>query len=125
MRTAFFFLTLLMAAFALAQDFEVTGISICKDVQDRACVEPAETFAADTPSVVCLTFVTAPAEGKITHRWSLDGNVKLEVSLPIKFAAKTYRVWSQKNLHGLKGNWKVEVVAEDGKVLKEASFKVE
>jgi hypothetical protein len=111
MRTTLFILTLLLAAIVVAQDFEVTGISVCKDVKDRACVEPGETFAADTPSVFCLTFVTAPKEGKITHRWSLDG--------------KAYRLWSEKNLHGQKGAWKVEVVAEDGKVLKEVSFKVE
>jgi hypothetical protein len=125
MRKSLFILTLLMAGLALAQDFEVTGISVCKNVQDRACVEPSETFTADTPSVFCLTFISAPKEGKITHRWSLDGKVMLEVPLTIKTATKTYRLWSEKNLHGQKGNWKVEVVAEDGKVLKEVSFKVE
>jgi hypothetical protein len=125
MRHFMFVLFLSLAAFAAAQEFEVTGISVCKGVQDRACVEPSQTFTADTPSVFCLTFVTAPVEGKITHRWSLDGRVKLEVPLTIKFAAKTYRVWSQKNLHGQKGAWKVEVVAEDGRILKEVSFTVE
>ena len=125
MRRLLFILFLSLAALAAAQEFEVTGISVCKGVQDRACVEPSETFTADTPSVFCLTFVTAPSEGKITHRWSLDGQVKLEVPLNIRFASKTYRLWSEKNLHGQKGAWKVEVVAEDGKILKEISFKVE
>jgi len=125
MRSFASILILLLAALAAAQDIEVTAISICKGVQDRACVEPTETFTADTPSVFCLTSLTAPAEGKITHRWSLDGKMRLEVPLNIKFAAKTYRLWSEKNLHGQKGTWKVEVVAEDGKVLKEITFKVE
>ena len=116
---------LAVAMVAAAQDFEVTGISVCKNVQDRACVEPSTTFPAATDSVWCLTFIKAAKEGKITHRWSHDGKTMLEVPLTIKTAAKTYRIWSQKNLHGLKGDWKVEVVGEDGKVLKETTFKVE
>jgi hypothetical protein len=55
----------------------------------------------------------------------VDGKVKFEIDLPVKFASPLYRQWSQKNLNGVKGNWTVEIVAGDGTVLKSTTFIVE
>ena len=119
-------LTLILAAGTLtAQDIEVTGIAVCKSVQDRACQEPVETVTADTPSLYCLVTLKSAGAATLKHRWSADGKVRFEIDLSVKFASPLYRQWSQKNLNGVKGNWTVEIVAEDGTVLKSVAFTVE
>jgi len=126
MRLMLIALTLILAAGSLAaQGIEVTGIAVCKSVQDRACQEPVEKTTADTPSLTCLITLKADKTATLKHRWSVDGKVKFEIDLPVKFASPLYRQWSQKNLNGVKGNWTVEIVAEDGTVLKSTAFIVE
>jgi hypothetical protein len=114
-----------MTAGLAAQEVEITGIAVCRDVQARACQEPVEKVATDTPSLACLITLKAAAATTLKHRWSLDGAVKFEIDLPVKFASPMYRQWSRKNLNGGKGNWTVEIVAPDGSVLKTARFVVE
>ena len=46
------------------------------------------------------------------------------IGLPLRMG-KRWRTWADKNLRGLKGDWKVEIVDADGNVLKEVQFKVE
>ena len=125
MRLMLIALFLCLAATASAQGIEVTGIAVCKSVQDRACQEPVEKVTADTPSLYCLITLKAEKAATLKHRWSVDGKVKFEIDLPVKFASPLYRQWSQKNLHGVKGAWTVEIVAEDGTVLKSTTFTVE
>ncbi len=48
----------------------------------------------------------------------------LKTTLPIKAGTK-WRTYANKNLRGLKGEWKVEIKDSDGKGLKEIKFKVE
>ena len=125
MRYMLIALFLCLAAGSLsAQGIDVTGIAVCKSVQDRACQEPVEKVTADTPSLYCLITLKAEGAATLKHRWSADGKVKFEINLPVKFASPLYRQWSQKNLNGVKGNWTVEIVAEDGTVLKSIAFVV-
>ena len=46
-----------------------------------------------------------------------------KTTLPLKAGAK-WRTCANKNLRGLKGEWKVEIKDSDGKVLKDVKFKV-
>ncbi len=117
--------TLLAVGTLAAQEIEVTGIAVCKSVQDRACQEPVEKVTSDTPSLYCLITLKAAGAATLKHRWSADGKVLFEIDLPVKFASPMYRQWSQKNLNGVKGSWTVEILAEDGTVLKSAAFVVE
>jgi len=38
---------------------------------------------------------------------------------------KTWRTYANKNLRGLKGDWKIEIKDTGGNLLKEVKFKVE
>jgi hypothetical protein len=38
---------------------------------------------------------------------------------------KRWRTYANKNLRGLKGDWKIEIKDADGNLLKEVKFKVE
>ena len=119
------FILLIAAGTLTAQGLEITGIAVCRAVQDRACQEPVEKVAADTPSLYCLITLKAGGEAVLKHRWSVNGTVMFEIDLPVKFASPLYRQWSQKNLNGVKGNWTVEILAADGTLLKSAAFIVE
>ena len=58
---------------------------------------------------------------RITHRWNYQGRVMAEVSFNIN--GPRWRVWSSKNLwHTWIGEWKVEVLTDDGSVLYEKVF---
>ena len=53
---------------------------------------------------------------KITHRWFYKDELKFEASFNIR--ANNWRIWSTKLLpQDMPGEWKVEIVDEDGKVL--------
>ena len=44
--------------------------------------------------------------------------------MPLKMGAK-WRTYANKNLRGLKGEWKVEIKDPEGNTIKEVKFKVE
>ena len=48
----------------------------------------------------------------------------MKTTLPMK-TGKRWRTYADKNLRGLKGDWKVEIKGMDGNLLKEIKFKVE
>jgi hypothetical protein len=53
---------------------------------------------------------------KIIHRWFYKGQMEFEASFNIR--ANNWRIWSTKLLpQDMPGEWKVEIVDEDGKVL--------
>ena len=85
----------------------------------------AETFPASTEKVYC--FLEATGIGKdteISFIWSYGDKEMLKTTLPLK-AGPRWRTYANKNLGGLKGEWKVEIKDSDGKVLKDLKFKVE
>jgi hypothetical protein len=85
----------------------------------------AETFPASTERVYC--FLEATDVGKdteISFFWSYGGKEMFKTTLPLKAGAK-WRPYANKNLRGLKGDWKVEIKDSDGKILKDVKFKVE
>jgi hypothetical protein len=65
-----------------------------------------------------------PKDTEISFVWSYGGKEMLKTTLPLKAGAK-WRTYANKNLRGLKGEWKGEIKNSDGKVLKDVKFKVE
>jgi hypothetical protein len=109
---------------------ESAGLTIARlvvgtGVENSEPVGAAETFPASTEKVYC--FLEATGIGKdteISFVWSYGDKEMLKTTLPLKAGAK-WRTYANKNLRGLKGEWKVEVKDSDGKVLKDVKFKVE
>jgi hypothetical protein len=56
--------------------------------------------------------------------WFHNQDEKLKTILPLKMG-KRWRTYANKNLRGLKGDWKIEIKDADGNLLKEVKFKVE
>lgn len=90
--------------------------------------EPAgvsEVFPATTEKVYCFLEATnIPKDMEISITWFHGQKEMRKINLPLK-AGSRWRTYAQKNLGGLKGDWKVEIKDAEGKILKDLTFKVE
>ena len=106
------------------------GLSIARlvlgtGVENKEPVGAAETFPASTEKVYC--FIEAkdiPQDMEVTVVWYNNQKELSKVNLSLKVGPR-WRTFADKNIRGLKGEWKVEIKDAEGKALKEAKFKVE
>ena len=92
-------------------------------IADKEVTGVAESFPATVGKLYFWTKVTGGAGSEITHVWFRGDQKVSEVKLPLKFAS--VRTWSAKTIAPeAAGDWRVDVVAADGAVLKSVSFKV-
>ena len=109
---------------------EGTSLSIARlvvatGVENSEPAGAAETFPASTEKVYCFLEATNIAKDtEVSFVWSYGGKEMLKTTLPLKAGPK-WRTYANKNLRGLKGDWKVEIKDSEGKVLKDVKFKVE
>jgi hypothetical protein len=109
---------------------EAAGLNVVQavvgtGVENRAPVGVAETFPASTEKVYCfLEAADIPKDTNVSFVWFHGKDELLKTTLPLKMG-KRWRTHADKNLRGLKGDWKVEVRDEGGNVIKEVKFKVE
>ena len=107
------------AALTIARAVVGTGVDKSEPVG------AAETFPATTEKVTCFIEATnIPKDMDISFVWTHGGKELLKTTLPLK-AGPRWRTYAEKNLRGMKGDWKVEIKDAEGKVLKEVKFKVE
>jgi len=107
------------AALTIARAVVGTGVDKSEPVG------AAETFPATTEKVTCFIEATnIPKDMDISFVWTHGGKELLKTTLPLK-AGPRWRTYAEKNLRGMKGDWKVEIKDAEGKVLKEVTFKVE
>ncbi len=105
--------------------FAVKRLVIGTGVENLEPVGVAETFPASTEKVSCFLEATDIAkDAEVTFVW-FNGDKELsKFNAPLKTGPR-WRTHAEKNLRGLKGDWKVEVRDSDGKVVKDVKFKVE
>jgi len=107
------------AAFTIAKAVVGTG------VENREPAGISGTFPVSTERVYCFLEVTDISKDlEVSFVWFHGQNEMLKTSLALK-TGKKWRTWADKNLRGLKGDWKVEIRDAEGKPLKEVKFKVE
>ena len=96
----------------------------CTSVLDREPAGTASEFPPDVGKIYVFTRVVGMSgTGAVTHRWIFGGETVAEVKLEVE--GTPWRTWSSKNiLPHQTGIWKVEVVSEDGTVLKTLEFTV-
>jgi len=101
---------------ALSAEAEVSRAQFTSAILDR---EPADELSAISPSTDKVFFFTEVRNmdgSAITHRWSLNGAVMAEVEFKVR--AQRWRVYSSKTLlPEWRGDWVVDVLDGDGKVL--------
>jgi hypothetical protein len=121
---------IVLQAYGQEKSKEMAGLTIARlivgtGVEKSEPVGTAESFPASTEKVYCFMEATQiPKDIEISFVWSYGGKEMLKTTLPLKAGAK-WRTYANKNLRGLKGEWKVEIKDSDGKVLKDVKFKVE
>lgn len=102
----------------------VSRITMTTGVKNIEPVDSATEFKSDVGRVFCFTEISTdkyPTE--VTHIWIYEKNIEAEIKLPVK--SPKWRTYSSKAiLPHWNGNWKVEVYAEDGKLIDSVDFKI-
>jgi len=87
---------------------------------------PPEHTSIDSIKYKVYCFLQAADISKdteVSFVWFHEKKEILKTILPMK-TGKRWRTYANKNLRGLKGDWKVEIKGMDGNLLKEIKFKV-
>jgi len=106
-------------------EFTIARLVVGTGVENAEPAGVAETFPASTEQVFCFLEATNIAkEAEVSFVWFYGQKEMLKTTLSLKMGPR-WRTYANKNLRGLKGDWKVEIRDPDGKVLKDLKFKVE
>ena len=104
---------------------EVVESAICLDVVDRECVGGNTVFPAQVGKLYCLTrLYGAQSDTQITDVWFLGDMERARVPLAIR--SVNFRTYSSKIIRPMEiGDWRVEVIDAQNRVLKIIEFQVE
>ena len=106
-------------------EFAVARLVIGTGVENREPVGVAETFPATTEKVYCFLEATEILKDtEVSFVWFLGEKEMLKTNLPLQTSPK-WRTFADKNIGGMKGDWKVEVRDVKGNLVKDIKFKVE
>jgi len=99
--------------------------TICTEIQDREPVGAGDTFPATVGKLYCHTLVEGAEEPTmVTHVWYHGQDKMAEVTLDVN--SVRWRTWSSKKIvESWTGDWHVEVLDEDGKVLTTTPFQIQ
>jgi Protein of unknown function (DUF2914) len=107
------------------KEFTIARLVIGTGVENREPVGVAETFPATTEKVYCFLEATEiPKDTEVSFVWFHGEKEVLKTHLPLQTGPK-WRTFADKNLGGMKGDWKVEVRDAKGNLIKDIKFKVE
>ena len=105
--------------------FAVTRLVLGTGVENGEPAGVAETFPASTEKVYCFLEATDIAkDAEVSFVWWYGEKEMLKTNLALKMGSR-WRTYANKNLRGMKGEWKVEIRDSEGKVVKDVKFKVE
>ena len=110
------------STFAFAET-SIKRIAIAKNIKNKEPIGVSETFF-NPDKLYCFTEVkTDNYPTKIVHIWLYNDNIIAEVPLDVK--SSLWRTFSSKTIYrNWKGDWKVEVYSEEGKLIDSISFKI-
>lgn len=105
--------------------FTIVRVAVATGVANKEPVGVAEIFPVSTKKVYCfLEASDITKDTKVSLVWFHGLDEKLKTILPLKMG-KRWRTYANKNLRGIKGDWKIEIKDAGGNILKEVKFKVE
>ena len=103
----------------------VVDANLCKDLRnagDWRCEPPSRPVAPGR--LVFYTRIKSPTDVKILHRWYQGDRLRQAVELTIRAnPGSGYRTFSRQTVNG-SGEWRVELRASDGTLLREERFTV-
>ncbi len=121
---------LFLSSLAIAQDpesqtLEIPEAAIATAIESRVPQGISDTFQSDVGKLYAFTRIAgAKDETTVKHMWFYNDKLMTEIRLPVK--STSWRTYSSKTiLSSWTGQWKVEIVDEDGRVLKSLPFTIE
>lgn len=119
-------LTTVLPVFAGDDGINITEIVITSKIVKGKPIDSIKRLSSSTDkNLYCFTRIVAPVgtDGSIKHNW-FKGDEKVgEFTLPVK--GERWRTYSKKSIQkGWAGDWRVEVVADDGTLLKTVKFRM-
>lgn len=124
-RTFFLFGLVWLAAFVIAaqavDEITVDRIAICTAVVGREPQGEGTAFDTTVERLYCFTELNGAA-GEVVHAWYQGDSLRAEVTLN-KGKAGRWRTHSNKKMTPeWQGKWRVDILDENGNVLKSAEF---
>lgn len=112
--------------FAAADGIKITELAVTTKIAKGNPIDLVRRISSSSvKSLYCFTRLTAPegTDTTIKHIW-YNGEEKVgEYELPVKGAK--WRTYSKKNIQkGWSGDWRVEVLDSDGKLMKTIKFRM-
>ncbi|WP_432823653.1 DUF2914 domain-containing protein [Trichloromonas sp.] len=103
-------------AMAVAEGLITTQIS------DRLPVDAVQSYPAASGRLFCFTHIVGAAEGtRVFHVWYRGEQEMARIELSVRSA--DWRTWSSKSLlPGWAGDWRVEVIDDEGVLLQTIPF---
>ncbi len=116
-------IALVTVAPAVCLAVEVAEAVMCRDVQDREPVDAGDSFSSDIGKVWCWSKIKDGKGTTIKHVYYHEGDEKAAVELAIR--SPLWRTYSSKRvLPSWTGQWRVDIVGEDGEILKSLEFTI-
>jgi len=114
---------LILAAPAVCRAATVVDAVMCEDVQDREPVGAADSFAADVGKVWCWSKIKDGKGETIKHVYYYGDREMAAIELSVGSALwRTYS--SKKILSAWTGQWRIDIVDEEGVTLKSLEFSI-
>ena len=103
----------------------IEQIEIGTGIENRTLIGSDSTFANNVNTLYCFTKVNgAESSPTLRHVWYYENEEKASVDLTIR--TNSFRTWSSKKIWKTwTGEWKVDVVDENGEVLATKKFIIE
>jgi hypothetical protein len=96
---------------------------LCADLDEWSCDPPDDPVTLGP--LFFYTQVKSTSETTVQHRWYLDNRLNQSVALRVEANPSGYRTYSRSMMNSdSTGNWRVELRAEDGRLLHERRFSV-
>ena len=116
---------LIVPASALASAVSVSEAGVGTSVEERELVGQGFQFDSSIGKLYAFTrIIGAPSETRVSHMWYYGDQLMAEVNLPVRGA--NWRTWSSKSvIPQWIGQWRVDVVSEDGEVLDSLNFSLQ
>ena len=107
------------------ENLKLNEIMICRGVYKRNPIKPGFDFTNNVDSLFCYTKISNNgAKQEIKHLWYFEDKLVTSVVYNIK-TSYNYRSWSKKTiLPSQIGEWRVEVVDNNQKILGSRKFKI-
>ena len=122
--TTLFVVLLSASGLAGAAQITVRDAIMATEIADRLPHGVGVQFDATVGEVYAFTrIVGAEGDTRVRHKWYF--NDQLMADIPLSVRSNNWRTWSSKKvLPEWSGDWRVEVVSEDGSVIEILRFSV-